>query len=778
MALLALSLGLAVSLVDGFTDYLRFMAEYVERSAGFRLASQFSLGSLLYILAAALYYRLVLGPTARLPHGRRKAVQVIDLMARLVIALTPTIVLLALFLDAHGGSWVMSLAILVLVLSLLMQVAGALVRHPAVLISPASRVGRSAYLLVAPANYLAFLLLPVALASLAIFYLWLWVDVIGATAFIGGLGVLFLFFVLVLAVQRVIASHKRRAKAVASWLVILVLVSHLIPFGARPSEFRHGVVKVEGTSSLPQFVKKRGVPEVSEAFAEWLGSREGYKKAVLEKKKYPVFVVSAQGGGQYAAYHTALFIARLYDRCPRLKDHVFAISGVSGGSVGAAVITEMLRNAAHLDDRCSLNLDGPGRLEIAVMKFFAADFVTPVVASGLLFDLPGLLIPQLRLAPDRAVTLEKAFERAWERSIDGTSWQRRVEGKSTGGLDKSFYGRWTPEGQAPALFFNTTSTNYGAPVVISQLYLAEPEHRSWRAAVIYAALRSFDRTDDGPLSKLIGLVRPQLHRAIEEAIRSSEYTRPDYFNILEYRPELALPLSTAATLSARFPYVTPPGVLSGAYNTTVTEATLRNTGALQLIDGGMWDNSGIGTADAIVARLKSAKVTRELVENVAFHRISFRHARSALQRGGTRAAQGELVAPIATFEAVRQTRRAPKTPKGLLDDIHVVELFDHEFQAPLTWTLSGRVRNYIEARSGGGASPTLCCALATIPRPFTELMGEIIVDLGVAGTALALVDESYLKFVAPNQRRFERIIRLVSDTAGVGSTAVQQESSR
>jgi len=510
MAMLSISLGVAVSIVDALTDYLFFMAEYAERYGGVRLIVQFILGTFLYILAASLYFGLVFAPTARYPRGKRSTVQIVDLLARLVIVLTPTVVLFNLFdevRDSGAGNWVFSLALLFLALSIVVQALGALVAHPIVSLSASSRLGQGAHLLAAPAIRIAPLVLPVSLVTIAGFYIWVWIDVIGATAFVGGLGVLFLFFVLILSVQRVIAANRGRAKTLAAWLIMLVLVSHFIPFGARPSEFRHEVVKLEkAPSDREEFVKARGVPEVSEAFERWLQSRDRYKKADLAKDKYPVFIVSAQGGGQYAAYHTALFLARLYDHCPRLKDHVFAISGVSGGSVGAAVLAEMLRNAADLDDRCSLKLDKAGKLETAVAKFFSSDFVTPVIASGLLLDLPGLLIPQLQLAPDRAATLEQAFERAWQRS---------VEGKGSGGLDKSFYGRWSPEGHAPALFFNTTSSNYGVPVVISERFLAEPGRRgSLRATTVMMALRFFDRSDDGPLMKLIGQVRGRLHEAI------------------------------------------------------------------------------------------------------------------------------------------------------------------------------------------------------------------------------------------------------------------------
>jgi hypothetical protein len=67
---------------------------------------------------------------------------------------------------------------------------------------------------------------------------------------------------------------------------------------------------------------------------------EAYRQ---EKKLYPLFIVAAQGGGFYAAYHSALSLARLQDACSEFSDHVFAISSVSGGSLGAAVFTELLR---------------------------------------------------------------------------------------------------------------------------------------------------------------------------------------------------------------------------------------------------------------------------------------------------------------------------------------------------------------------------------------------------------------------------------------------------
>jgi hypothetical protein len=97
----------------------------------------------------------------------------------------------------------------------------------------------------------------------------------------------------------------------------------------------------------------RQMPESSTAllpleteFENWLKSRD---KDISDfasknpKKSYPIYLVSAQGGGIYAAYHAASTLARLQDLCPAFAHHVFAISGVSGGSLGATVFSSLVK---------------------------------------------------------------------------------------------------------------------------------------------------------------------------------------------------------------------------------------------------------------------------------------------------------------------------------------------------------------------------------------------------------------------------------------------------
>ena len=82
-------------------------------------------------------------------------------------------------------------------------------------------------------------------------------------------------------------------------------------------------------------------PALDEAFADWIASRKD--AAAYAGKTYPVYIIAAQGGGIYAAYRTAKILTRLQDLCPNFAQHVFAISSVSGGSLGAGIFSALVQ---------------------------------------------------------------------------------------------------------------------------------------------------------------------------------------------------------------------------------------------------------------------------------------------------------------------------------------------------------------------------------------------------------------------------------------------------
>lgn len=69
--------------------------------------------------------------------------------------------------------------------------------------------------------------------------------------------------------------------------------------------------------------------------AGWIKSRKDVTR--FAGKRYPVFIIAAQGGGIYAASAAAHFLAKMQDACDNFSQHVFAISAVSGGAIGSTL---------------------------------------------------------------------------------------------------------------------------------------------------------------------------------------------------------------------------------------------------------------------------------------------------------------------------------------------------------------------------------------------------------------------------------------------------------
>ncbi|MFO0891761.1 MAG: hypothetical protein U0790_21800 [Isosphaeraceae bacterium] len=73
---------------------------------------------------------------------------------------------------------------------------------------------------------------------------------------------------------------------------------------------------------------------LSEHIGEWLEKRRSQIEAGTGP--YPVFIASAEGGGIRAACWTAGILSAIQDAHPEFSEHLLGISGVSGGSLGAA----------------------------------------------------------------------------------------------------------------------------------------------------------------------------------------------------------------------------------------------------------------------------------------------------------------------------------------------------------------------------------------------------------------------------------------------------------
>ena len=125
-------------------------------------------------------------------------------------------------------------------------------------------------------------------------------------------------------------------------------------------------------------------------------------------------IVATAGGGIRAAYWTATVLEKLagdfetqdgFKEQRGLRPYLFAISGVSGGSVGAAAFDAAL--AERDEHTCRA---GDAACPLAT-KFLTADFLAPALANLVFVDAPSSFLPDFGQS-DRGTALEKSFEDA------------------------------------------------------------------------------------------------------------------------------------------------------------------------------------------------------------------------------------------------------------------------------------------------------------------------------------------------------------------------------
>lgn len=244
----------------------------------------------------------------------------------------------------------------------------------------------------------------------------------------------------------------------------------------------------------------------------------GYAKRWLESRRdaitrhvadagepYPVYLVAASGGGIRAAYWTAGLLGFRHDLDPQFTARTFAISGVSGGSLGAMVFAGLVRaKAADPALRaCGGHFAGQPVADCGT-QILSGDFLAPTLGALLYPDLVARFSPVAVPHVDRA----RAMERGWEKR-----WDDVMRGRGDAWLSMSYETMAEPDPAAatPLLLLNTTTVEGGRRALISPLP-----------------------------------VRPR-----------------EFPDTVDVRAAIGRPLSnsTAAHLSARFMYVSPAGTV-------------------------------------------------------------------------------------------------------------------------------------------------------------------------------------------------------------------------
>jgi hypothetical protein len=293
------------------------------------------------------------------------------------------------------------------------------------------------------------------------------------------------------------------------------------------------------------------LPYLEEAFVDWFQRRPSEEKAHFAGRSYPVFIVAAEGGGAYAAVQSGVFLARLYDRCPALAHHVFAVSGVSGGSVGSAAFVAAANRLMSSPPTARAETCRPtagtsprGALESAVSSMLKEDHLAPVIAVALFPDFLQRFLPVAIDTFDRARALESSLAQSWVAHGSG----------ATNPFRQSIRESWDPTGSTPMLLLNTVSVERGAQYAVGPI--ESPTPFSDDSIVRFRTF--FSRGGSG------GAV-------------------PSSYDVS---------LGTAASLSARFPGISPPGRHVDRDHPDGWRYLVSDN----FVDGGYVDNSGVEVA--------------------------------------------------------------------------------------------------------------------------------------------------------------------------------------
>jgi hypothetical protein len=517
-------------------------------------------------------------------------------------------------------------------------------------------------------------------AMVAVLVLAFWLVPVRLAQGLGSIAVLCLFAsmaTLVLAAMSRLGD-RLRVPLISGALVVAAII------GFAGSNSNHDVRQLEASTSIVE-----SEAQLKDQLKAWLVARKDkcrYRTAEIAdsdcpldrspvngtKARYPIYIVAAQGGGVYAAYHAARTLGVFSDRCPAFTQHLFAVSGVSGGSVGSAIYTSLNRGSstpwpvvkaagpAAAEAPCvdgnvleSELLDREGSLGEAVDYVLDHDLLSPLLGAMLFPDFAQRFWPFPIDSFDRARAIEYALEDAVADALVELDRQAREKSKTARSvwtdarnvMRERYSEHWSPDASSPALIFNATSIRSGERKVLTPFVFGS-------------------RGD-----KLVP--------------RRGGSTPLDRIS-----------LSTAAFISSRFPWVTPSARLMGE--------GVGELGGLRLVDGGYYDNSGVATAVELKESIEKVAGELEIADKIAVHLIVLT---AKLAPAKLEYYLQEILDPVRAMLGSWQ-QRAQQTVEhtqtmlngGTPGSIRLIHLEELLYPFPLGWRLSDGTRYLINVQ--------------------------------------------------------------------------------
>jgi hypothetical protein len=326
---------------------------------------------------------------------------------------------------------------------------------------------------------------------------------------------------------------------ISNWLrfpfFTFVLVLALLFF--LPRNNNHALAKVNEPDQQAQIDAR--LPD-STYFENWLTYKQ--QKGLLFKKDSvtPVFLIAAEGGGVRACYWTAQVLKKLHIAHPEIYENTFAVTGASGGTVGLSFFYNYIfeRSKAGVPALSDPAFYAP------LDTITSADFLTGVTYGFMFPDLFQRVLPWPIESWDRAAFLNRSFSKVFAKHT-------RVNDAGSTLLDQSILTPWLKDADPfhrPAILFNS-------------LYVEEGQ------------------------------------KAVFSPYRITKAYYEDALDILD-ATKMLVPMKEGMVSSARFPVITPPGLMMQNINGHEEKFG-------HLVDGGYFENTAVQTAQQTVMMIKS-----------------------------------------------------------------------------------------------------------------------------------------------------------------------------
>jgi len=387
-----------------------------------------------------------------------------------------------------------------------------------------------------------------------------------------------------------LASYKKNINF--NFLLIGLIIIFGFIFEIHPVRLK----SIEPKTGQP-YIKRPGFRSYLESWIKW------HRAAIDSSDHYPVFFTLADGGASRSGYWAAVVLGRLHEQTRYsntsnrsfFSDHLFCLSGASGGSVGntsflAALKIQQTYPRLKTDTLSTRYLDNDF-LSYALARMLGPDIIKPVFGF-----IPGW--------GDRAAALEIA--------MDNPSEKDSYMGKMISGDFAELIP--TDQNQLPALCINTTKVNDGGPGVVSTINIDSSDVKITRKKA-----RGSSDTTYIDTSRIFG-------------------KRVDALSMVPAGKMMRI--STAMVLGARFPYMSPGGKLGDSY----------------FVDGGYFDNSGAGVVHEMLLELNriaidSTDTLSKTIRKFQFYVLHLSNTPYSISSGSTKIhpTLNDLATPILTL---------------------------------------------------------------------------------------------------------------------------------